>query len=56
MSVVEQKLRSLGCPKVNLQVRTSNAPAMAFYRDIGYAEDEVVSFGKRLIADDQGAG
>ncbi len=36
---------------MNLQVRTGNAPALEFYRKIGYAVDEVVSMGKRLAVD-----
>ena len=42
-----------GCdvPKINLQIRRSNADVVAFYRSIGYAEDDVVSMGKRLIED-----
>lgn len=52
MHHVEQALLEAGCPKVNLQVRTSNADAMAFYRRLGYTQDEAVSFGKRLIPDE----
>jgi len=48
MSAAEDALRALGCPKINLQVRTSNAAVRAFYQRIGYAEDEVISLGKRL--------
>lgn len=51
MNEVEQRLYKLGCPKVNLQVRKGNDLAIEFYRRIGYDEDEVVSFGKRLIKD-----
>jgi ribosomal protein S18 acetylase RimI-like enzyme len=51
MKQVEQLLRDWGCPKVNLQVRATNATAMEFYRRIGYVVDEVVSFGKRLERD-----
>ena len=32
-------------------VRTGNAPALEFYRKIGYAVDDVVSMGKRLTVD-----
>lgn len=45
---VEQLLSEAGCPKINLQVRAANAEALAFYRRAGYAQDEVVSLGKRL--------
>jgi ribosomal protein S18 acetylase RimI-like enzyme len=47
----EQRLRELGCPKINLQVRSANTAAMEFYRRIGFQVDEVVSMGKRLIKD-----
>jgi ribosomal protein S18 acetylase RimI-like enzyme len=51
MDRVEQLLFGLGCPKVNIQVRSSNADVLAFYRAIGYAQEEVVSLGKRLVHD-----
>ena len=51
MAEAEARLRMLGCPKINLQIRRSNAGALAFYRSIGYAQDDVVSMGKRLIED-----
>ncbi|HEX9052531.1 MAG TPA: GNAT family acetyltransferase [Anaeromyxobacter sp.] len=44
----ERALAALGCPKVNLQVFASNGGAHAFWRSVGYAQDRVVSFGKRL--------
>jgi ribosomal protein S18 acetylase RimI-like enzyme len=44
----ERGLAALGCPKVNLQVRASNAAVVAFYRALGYAVEERVSLGKRL--------
>ncbi|PWU08285.1 MAG: GNAT family acetyltransferase [Verrucomicrobia bacterium] len=47
----ERLLRKAGCPKINLQVRTSNLGAVEFYRKIGYVMDEVVSMGKRLEQD-----
>lgn len=52
MNEAERLLRELGCPKINLQVRRENLEAMAFYRRIGFAEDAVASFGKRLERDD----
>lgn len=51
MVAIEDGLERLGCPKVNLQVRTDNAAAIAFYQAIGYSVDASVSLGKRLIAD-----
>ncbi len=47
----EARLRSLGCPKINLMVRRSNAGVIAFYRKLGFSEDDVVSMGKRLEKD-----
>jgi ribosomal protein S18 acetylase RimI-like enzyme len=47
----ERLLAAEGCPKVNLQVRTANAEAIRFYKAIGYAQDEALSFGKRLEHD-----
>jgi ribosomal protein S18 acetylase RimI-like enzyme len=47
----EQALQARGCPKINLQIRSSNAAVIAFYKTLGYERDEVVSLGKRLISD-----
>jgi ribosomal protein S18 acetylase RimI-like enzyme len=52
MTEVERRLREAGCPKLNLQVRASNAAVLGFYRRLGYVQDEVVSLGRRLIADE----
>ena len=51
MAAAERLLRAAGCPKINLQVRTSNRDVIAFYQRIGFAVDDVVSLGKRLAAD-----
>lgn len=51
MIEAERLLREAGCPKINLQVRASNAEAIEFYRRIGFAVDDVVSLGKRLEHD-----
>jgi ribosomal protein S18 acetylase RimI-like enzyme len=51
MAEAERRLRAEGCPKINLQVRTSNREVVAFYKAIGFAMDDVVSLGKRLEAD-----
>ncbi len=48
MEAVEVRLIALGCPKLNLQVRGSNADVIAFYEALGYTLDDVVSLGKRL--------
>ncbi|MEO1056912.1 MAG: GNAT family acetyltransferase [Actinomycetota bacterium] len=52
MQHAEQALDDLGCPKVNLQIRTDNLAAREFYRRLGYLSDEVVSMGKRLVTDE----
>ena len=52
MERVEQLLLRRGCPKLSLLVRTSNPEAVAFYRHLGYVQDEAVSLGKRLIVDE----
>lgn len=51
VSEAEARLRELGCPKINLQVRTSNRSAIEFYERLGYSVDDVVSMGKRLTID-----
>ncbi len=48
MARVEEGLRAIGCPKLNLQVRASNREAVAFYERLGYAVEERVSMGKLL--------
>jgi ribosomal protein S18 acetylase RimI-like enzyme len=48
----ERLLRAEGCPKINLQVRTSNTAVIEFYRRIGFGCDEVMSMGKRLEKDE----
>lgn len=48
----EQLLRAAGCPKLNLQVRSTNASTLAFYESLGYKNDEVISLGKRLVSDE----
>jgi ribosomal protein S18 acetylase RimI-like enzyme len=49
MEQVEEGLRRLGCPKVNLQVRASNEGVVRFYEQLGYEVEERVSMGKRLV-------
>jgi ribosomal protein S18 acetylase RimI-like enzyme len=51
MAEAERLLRAAGCPKINLQVRTSNRDVVAFYQWLGFAVDDTVSLGKRLEAD-----
>ena len=51
MQAGETLLLEAGCPKLSLQIRSSNAAVISFYQHLGYAADDVVSMGKRLIAD-----
>ncbi len=48
MEHAEQRLRALGCAKINLQVRATNERVIGFYRSLGFRIDETVSMGKRL--------
>jgi ribosomal protein S18 acetylase RimI-like enzyme len=48
----ENLLKAAGCPKINLQIRSTNAQVIEFYRRIGYGVDDVVSMGKRLERDE----
>jgi ribosomal protein S18 acetylase RimI-like enzyme len=47
----ESVLKSLGCPKINLQIRETNLQAMNFYQALGYLDDKVIGLGKRLQDD-----
>ena len=51
MEHAEKQLLEFGCPKINLQIRRGNLDVIAFYERLGYIEDDVVSYGKRLIDD-----
>jgi ribosomal protein S18 acetylase RimI-like enzyme len=53
MAEVERLLGERGCPKVSLQIRRGNLGVAAFYERLGYAEDDVISMGKRLEFDDR---
>ena len=51
MAEAERLLAERGCPKLNLQVRSSNTGVIEWYRSLGYEPDNAVSLGKRLIPD-----
>ncbi len=51
MAEAESHLQAAGCPKINLQVRNTNAGVIKFYKDLGFKVDDVVSLGKRLQSD-----
>ena len=42
------QLKAEGCPKINLQIRSSNTEVIAFYTRLSFTVDDVVSMGKRL--------
>ena len=42
------ELKRIGCLKLNLQVRRSNASAVEFYRHLGFEEEDRISFGMRF--------
>ena len=52
MAEAERLLRAAGCPKINLQIRSTNSAVIAFYRAIGFGQDDVISLGKRLEFDE----
>ena len=52
MEEAERLLLDFGCPKINLLIRGDNVEAIEFYKQIGFTEDAVVNFGKRLIPDE----
>jgi ribosomal protein S18 acetylase RimI-like enzyme len=51
MAHVERALEAVGCPKINVMVRSGNADVAGFYQAVGYEENEVAVYGRRLIAD-----
>jgi ribosomal protein S18 acetylase RimI-like enzyme len=51
MAAVEQLLRDTDCPKINIQVRSSNQDVLQFYQALGYLPDEAICLGKRLESD-----
>ena len=51
MSEIETRIRARGCPKINLQVRSSNDAVIRFYESLGYGRERVVGMGKRLEDD-----
>jgi len=52
MKEAEHCLLKLGCPKLQVQVRTTNSGVINFYQKLGYNIDDVVNIGKRLISDE----
>ena len=48
---VETRLRKLGCPKINLQIRDGNDKVLSYYQKLGFVEETRISMGKRLEDD-----
>ncbi|MCX6946224.1 MAG: GNAT family acetyltransferase [Verrucomicrobiota bacterium] len=51
LAEAERLMRAVGCAKLNLQVRTSNAAVLGFYTRLGFAVEDLASLGKRLTPD-----
>ena len=51
MDNAENRLRKLGCPKINLQIREWNDRVLSFYQKIGFVEEKRIIMGKRLEVD-----
>ncbi|MCP4690456.1 MAG: GNAT family acetyltransferase [Desulfobacterales bacterium] len=51
MRRAEERLKEIGCPKINLMVRDTNTSVIDFYHTIGYGRDPVVVLSKRLEED-----
>ena len=45
---IERRLRALGCPKINLQIRAHNSAVRAFYEQLGWTSEAHISMGKEL--------
>ena len=52
MDNIENRLRELGCPKINLQIREGNDKVLSYYQKLGFVEEKRTNMGKRL-EDDQ---
>ena len=48
MQEIERRLRALGCPKINLQIRAHNSGVRAFYERLGWSTEAHISMGKEL--------
>jgi ribosomal protein S18 acetylase RimI-like enzyme len=48
MQALEGRLKALGCPKLNLEVRVGNQAAADLYAYLGYTDNACLSLGKRI--------
>ena len=51
MDNVENGLRELGCPKINLQIREGNDKVFSYYQKLGFVEEKRINMGKRIEND-----
>ena len=51
MDNVEYRLRELGCPKINLQIREENDKVFSYYQKLGFFEEKRINMGKRFEND-----
>ena len=51
MENVENGLRELGCPKINLQIREGNDKVLSYYQKLGFVEEKRINMGKRIEYD-----
>lgn len=49
MRRAEAELKSMGCAKLNLQVRSTNLGVIEFYRSLGFDVEDRASLGKPLL-------
>nr|WP_070961235.1 GNAT family acetyltransferase [Hyphomonas sp. Mor2] len=49
MRAAESGLKSMGCAKLNLQVRSTNLGVIEFYQSLGFAVEDRASLGKPLL-------
>ena len=51
MDNVENGLRELGCPKINLQIREGNDKVFSYYQKLGFVEEKRFNMGNRIEND-----
>ena len=52
MENVENGLRELGCPKINLQIREGNDKVFSYYQKLGFVEEKRINMYKRIEDDE----
>ena len=52
MDYAENRIRELGCPKINLQIREGNKKIISYYQKLGFVQEKRIHMSKRL-EDDQ---